>query len=158
MRNQLSGNFTCEIIDGNFTCEIIYGNFTCEIIHGNFTCEITYGNFTCEMIYGNFTCEIIYGNFTCEITYGNFTCEIILIIFSMSSLCSHAAEIKKQKDVMQTAEKLRREKWIKDKSQQIKELTVKGLEPDIQKLIAKHKAEIKKLKSGHQVRRRGFVI
>ena len=33
---------------------------------------------------------------------------------------SHAAEIKKQKDVMQTAEKLRREKWIKDKSQQIK--------------------------------------
>jgi 5-azacytidine-induced protein 1 len=76
----------------------------------------------------------------------------------MSSLCSHAAEIKKQKDVMQTAEKLRREKWIKDKSQQIKELTVKGLEPDIQKLIAKHKAEIKKLKSGHQVRRRDFVI
>lgn len=52
---------------------------------------------------------------------------------------------------MQTAEKLRREKWIKDKSQQIKELTVKGLEPDIQKLIAKHKAEIKKLKSVHQV-------
>ncbi|XP_028395235.1 centrosomal protein of 131 kDa-like [Dendronephthya gigantea] len=63
---------------------------------------------------------------------------------------NHAAEIKKQKDVMQTAEKLRREKWIKDKSQQIKELTVKGLEPDIQKLIAKHKAELKKLKSVHQ--------
>ncbi|CAB3992815.1 centrosomal of 131 kDa isoform X2 [Paramuricea clavata] len=63
---------------------------------------------------------------------------------------NHAAEIKKQKDVMQTAEKLRRDKWIKDKSQQIKELTVKGLEPDIQKLIAKHKAEIKRLKSTHQ--------
>ena len=60
--------------------------------------------------------------------------------------------MKKQKDIMQTAEKLRREKWIKDKSQQIKELTVKGLEPDIQKLIAKHKAEIKKLKSTHQVK------
>ena len=28
--------------------------------------------------------------------------------------------MKKQKDVMQTTEKLRREKWIKDKSQQIK--------------------------------------
>ena len=28
---------------------------------------------------------------------------------------------------------------------------MKGLEPDIQKLIAKHKAEIKKLKSVHQV-------
>ena len=32
------------------------------------------------------------------------------------------------------------------------EVTVKGLEPDIQRLIAKHKAEIKKLKSIHQVR------
>ena len=32
------------------------------------------------------------------------------------------------------------------------EVTVKGLEPDIQKLIAKHKAEVKKLKSTHQVR------
>ena len=29
---------------------------------------------------------------------------------------------------------------------------MKGLEPDIQKLIAKHKAEIKKLKAMHQVR------
>jgi len=33
---------------------------------------------------------------------------------------------------------------------QIKEMTVKGLEPDIQKLIAKHKAEIKKIKAMHQ--------
>ena len=32
------------------------------------------------------------------------------------------------------------------------EVTVKGLEPDIQKLIAKHKAEVKKLKSTHQVK------
>lgn len=33
----------------------------------------------------------------------------------------------------------------------LQEVTVKGLEPDIQKLIAKHKAEVKKLKSSHQV-------
>ena len=33
----------------------------------------------------------------------------------------------------------------------LQEVTVKGLEPDIQKLIAKHKAEVKKLKSTHQV-------
>ena len=31
------------------------------------------------------------------------------------------------------------------------EVTVKGLEPDIQKLIAKHKSEFKRLKSLHQV-------
>ena len=30
------------------------------------------------------------------------------------------------------------------------EMTVKGLEPEIQRLIAKHKAEIKKLKSIHE--------
>lgn len=52
---------------------------------------------------------------------------------------------------MEAAEKLRREKWIKEKTQEIKEITVKGLEPDIQKLIAKHKAEIKKIKAMKQV-------
>ncbi|XP_073245130.1 centrosomal protein of 131 kDa-like isoform X1 [Porites lutea] len=63
---------------------------------------------------------------------------------------NHQVEIKKQKEVILAAEKLRREKWINEKTQQIKEVTVKGLEPDIQKLIAKHKAEVKKLKSTHQ--------
>ncbi|EDO38532.1 predicted protein, partial [Nematostella vectensis] len=62
----------------------------------------------------------------------------------------HQVEIKKQKEVILAAEKLRREKWITEKTQQIKEVTVKGLEPDIQKLIAKHKAEVKKIKSVHQ--------
>lgn len=63
---------------------------------------------------------------------------------------NHQVEIKKQKEVILAAEKLRREKWVSEKTQQIKEVTVKGLEPDIQKLIAKHKAEVKKLKSTHQ--------
>ncbi|XP_031573058.1 centrosomal protein of 131 kDa-like [Actinia tenebrosa] len=63
---------------------------------------------------------------------------------------NHAVEMKKQKEVIMAAEKLRREKWIAEKTQQIKEVTVKGLEPDIQKLIAKHKAELKKLRSSHQ--------
>ena len=38
-----------------------------------------------------------------------------------------------------------RERWIAEKSNKIKEMTVKGLEPEIQKLIAKNKAEIKRL-------------
>ena len=59
--------------------------------------------------------------------------------------------MKKQKEILEAAEKIRREKWIKEKTHEIKEITVKGLEPDIQKLIAKHKAEIKKIKAMKQV-------
>ena len=62
-------------------------------------------------------------------------------------------EVKKQKKLAEAAEKIRREKWVREKTQEIKENSVKGLEPDIQKLITKHKAEIKKIKAMKQVRR-----
>ncbi|KAK2557238.1 Centrosomal protein of 131 kDa [Acropora cervicornis] len=67
---------------------------------------------------------------------------------------NHHVEIKKQKEVILAAEKLRREKWITEKTQQIKEVTVKGLEPDIQKLIAKHKAEAELLEADERAGRR----
>lgn len=60
---------------------------------------------------------------------------------------AHAVELKKMKEVFTAAEKLRREKWIDDKTRTIKELTVKGLEPEIQRLIAKHKQEMKRVKA-----------
>ncbi|XP_043353494.1 centrosomal protein of 131 kDa isoform X2 [Dermochelys coriacea] len=62
----------------------------------------------------------------------------------------HEREIKKLKELMSATEKIRREKWIDEKTKKIKEITVKGLEPEIQKLIAKHKQEIKKLKMLHE--------
>lgn len=55
-------------------------------------------------------------------------------------------EIRKLKDMQAAAEKLRREKWIEEKTKKIKEMTVKGLEPEIQRLIAKHKEEVRKMK------------
>nr|XP_033817590.1 centrosomal protein of 131 kDa isoform X2 [Geotrypetes seraphini] len=58
--------------------------------------------------------------------------------------------IKKLKELMSATEKIRREKWIDEKTKKIKEITVKGLEPEIQKLITKHKQEIKKLKLLHE--------
>ncbi|KAM6896924.1 centrosomal protein of 131 kDa [Xenentodon cancila] len=59
-------------------------------------------------------------------------------------------EIKKLKDLMSATEKIRREKWIDEKTKKIKEVTIKGLEPEIQKLISKHKQELKKLRTLHE--------
>ncbi|XP_058140851.1 centrosomal protein of 131 kDa isoform X5 [Dasypus novemcinctus] len=62
----------------------------------------------------------------------------------------HEQETKKLKDLMSATEKVRREKWINEKTRKIKEMTVKGLEPEIQRLIAKHKQELKALKGLHE--------
>lgn len=35
----------------------------------------------------------------------------------------------------------RREAWARERAQEIKEITIKGLEPEIQRLINKHRAE-----------------
>ncbi|XP_062502627.1 centrosomal protein of 131 kDa-like [Corticium candelabrum] len=63
---------------------------------------------------------------------------------------SHARELKRQKDIDAAAEKLRREKWIDEKTKQIKDMTVQGLEPEIQRLISKHKTEMKRVSVIHQ--------
>ena len=47
---------------------------------------------------------------------------------------------------------MRREKWKTDETQRIKQATVKSLEPEIQRIIARGKAEIQKLKAIHEVR------
>ncbi|XP_068119438.1 centrosomal protein of 131 kDa isoform X7 [Hyperolius riggenbachi] len=59
-------------------------------------------------------------------------------------------EMKKLQELMSATEKVRREKWIDEKTKKIKEITVKGLEPEIQRLISKHKQEIRKLKALHE--------
>ncbi|KAJ3128545.1 Centrosomal protein of 131 kDa, partial [Nowakowskiella sp. JEL0407] len=48
----------------------------------------------------------------------------------------HARDIKQQREMWQAAEKLKRDKWIQEKTKAIKEQTVKGLEPEIQRMIA----------------------
>ena len=63
---------------------------------------------------------------------------------------SHRQEIQQLKDAHESTEKTRRERWIDDKTRKIKELTVRGLEPEIQKLINKHKNELAKFKAVHE--------
>ncbi|NWW10785.1 CP131 protein, partial [Oreocharis arfaki] len=62
----------------------------------------------------------------------------------------HELEIKKLKELMSATEKVQREKWIEEKTKKIKEITVKGLEPEIQKLMAKHREDIRQLKLLHE--------
>lgn len=61
----------------------------------------------------------------------------------------HKIEIKKNTDKHLAAEKIRREKWIDNKTQKIKELTVKGLEPELLKMTNAHQEEIAELRKAH---------
>ncbi|KAG2454006.1 hypothetical protein HYH02_001049 [Chlamydomonas schloesseri] len=53
-----------------------------------------------------------------------------------------AAELRRQKEGWAAAEKQRREAWMSAKAAEIKDMTVKGLEGEVQKLLARHKAEL----------------
>ena len=51
-------------------------------------------------------------------------------------------ELKRQKDILAAAEKMRREKWLKDQTRKIKEMTIKGLEPEILRMVQDHEAQL----------------
>ncbi|KAL7750185.1 hypothetical protein RI367_004358 [Sorochytrium milnesiophthora] len=59
----------------------------------------------------------------------------------------HQRELKQQRSLWESSEKIKREKWMQERSKAIKEQTVKGLEPEIQKMIAQHKAQVAALES-----------
>jgi uncharacterized caspase-like protein len=50
----------------------------------------------------------------------------------------------------QAAERARREAWQLEKTREVKELTIRGLEPEIQRLVAKHKAELREVNQQKQ--------
>lgn len=59
-------------------------------------------------------------------------------------------ELKKNKDAWMASEKIRKERWEKDKVQEIRAQTVKGLEPEIQRIVERNKEDIRKLEEKHQ--------
>ena len=53
-------------------------------------------------------------------------------------------ERKKDKDAWYVAEKTRRKKWEETRMKEIKEMTIKGLEPEIERILQNHKQEMLK--------------
>lgn len=63
----------------------------------------------------------------------------------------NAEEIKKTQAAWGEGEVSRRDKWIAQKTEEIRERTLKGLEPEIQRLVEQHNTEILDLENRHQV-------
>ncbi|ALC42444.1 dila [Drosophila busckii] len=60
-------------------------------------------------------------------------------------------ELARAKETTMAGEKIRRERWVRENTKKIKELTVKGLEAEINKMNCDHQREITELKRTHQM-------
>lgn len=63
----------------------------------------------------------------------------------------------RQKELWTQAERTKREQWTVEKTKEIKETTVRGLEPEIQRLVARHKEEVSPRAHGRRVFRVGHA-
>ena len=52
--------------------------------------------------------------------------------------------MRKNKEAWQASEKVRRQKWESEKIAEIRQQTVKGLEPEIQRIVERNKEEVRK--------------
>ena len=58
-------------------------------------------------------------------------------------------ELKRNREAWMASEKVRKEKWEKDKVQEIRAQTVKGLEPEIQRIVERNKDELRRAEERH---------
>mmetsp|Transcript_3089 Transcript_3089/g.7160 ORF Transcript_3089/g.7160 Transcript_3089/m.7160 type:complete len:810 (-) Transcript_3089:295-2724(-) len=63
----------------------------------------------------------------------------------------HTKDVARQKQNWATGERLRREGWEKDKTREIKEVTIKGLEPEIERILSAHRTEKKRMEDRFEV-------
>ncbi|XP_076230569.1 centrosomal protein dilatory isoform X4 [Nomia melanderi] len=61
----------------------------------------------------------------------------------------HTVELQRAKEHYAAAEKIKRERWIEARTTKIKEMTVKGLEPELRKMMEQHSEEIQNLRNLH---------
>ena len=56
------------------------------------------------------------------------------------------ADFHGKREVLRQQEKARRQRWEKAKIEEIREITVRGLQPEVQRLLEAHKADCRRLK------------
>lgn len=61
----------------------------------------------------------------------------------------HTVELQRAKEHFAAAEKIKRERWIEARTTKIKEMTVKGLEPELRNMTEQHAEEIQRLRNIH---------
>ncbi len=61
------------------------------------------------------------------------------------------SEVERVKEQAIAGEKIRRQRWVSENTKKIKELTVKGLELEINKMTSEHKQEVEEMKRVHQL-------
>lgn len=62
----------------------------------------------------------------------------------------HQIELQKAKEMCIAGERIRRERWIDTKTQKIKEMTVKSLEPELEAMAQRHQQELADLRNIHK--------
>lgn len=55
-------------------------------------------------------------------------------------------------------EVIRRKKWLERKTKEIREITIKGLEPEVERIIEEHKGECERLEKEGEKWRRNFMV
>ena len=56
-----------------------------------------------------------------------------------------AAELKRAREMWEAGERSKRDVWVAEKTRELKELTIRGLEPQVQHLVAAHREEARAL-------------
>ncbi|KAL2713892.1 centrosomal protein of 131 kDa-like [Vespula squamosa] len=61
----------------------------------------------------------------------------------------HLVDLQRAKEHFAASEKIRRERWLEARTSKIKEMTVKGLEPELRSMVEQHQLEIQEIRSTH---------
>eukprot|EP00727_Mastigamoeba_balamuthi_P003152 m51a1_g12834 hypothetical protein (341) ;mRNA; f:782-2324 len=61
----------------------------------------------------------------------------------------NAESIRIEKEKWIARERANREKWAQSKAKELKELTIRGMEPELQRIIEKHQKDLKQLEESH---------